>query len=59
MRIAALAEERDADLYVRIAGFPGDLPDLGKLKPPRNLRPEGLEECWFARRRRNELPNIY
>jgi 5-methylcytosine-specific restriction endonuclease McrA len=59
MRIAALAEERDADLYFQLVGFPNDLPDLGKLKPPHNDRTEGLDECRFARRRRGELPNVY
>ena len=59
MRIATLAEERDADLYRQLVGFPDDLPDLSKLKPPRNHREEGLEECWFARRHRGELLNEY
>jgi len=59
MRIVALAAERDADLYAQLVGFPYDLPDLGALKPPHNRRKEGLEECWFARRRRGELPNVY
>ena len=43
MRIVTLAEERDADLYCQLVGFPNDLPDLGKLKPPHNHREEGLE----------------
>ena len=59
MRIVTLAEEHDTDLYHQIVGFPSDLPDLGKLKPPSNDRREGLEECWFARRRRGELPSVY
>ena len=59
MRIVALAVERDANLYGQLVGFPQDLPDLGTLKPPHNSREEGLEECWFARRRRGELPNVY
>ena len=51
--------ERDAGLYCQLVGFPNDLPDLSKLKPPRNHCKEGLDECWFARRRRGELPNAY
>ena len=59
MRIVALAERRDADLYGQLVGFPNDPPDLSKLKPPQNHRKDGLEECWFARRRRGELPSVY
>ena len=59
MRIVTLAEEHDVDLYYQLVEFPNDLPELGKLKPPYNDRKEGLEECWFARRRRGELPILY
>jgi len=59
MRIAALAEERDADLHQQLVGFPRDLPDLSRLRPPENHRPEGVEQCWFARRRRGEVPSAY
>ncbi len=59
MRIVTLAEERDADLFRQLVGFPNDLPDLRKLKPPHNHRKEGLGECWFARYRRGELPSVY
>ena len=40
-------------------GFPPDLDDLRRLKPPTNRRPEGIEEGYFARRERGELPEIY
>jgi len=59
MRIVDLAEERDPDLYNRLVGFPDDLPDLSRLRPPRNSRKESLDQCWFARRQRGELPNVY
>ena len=59
MRIVALAEEHEADLYYQLVGFPDDLPDLSRLRPPHNDRKEGLQECWFARRRRGELPRVY
>lgn len=59
MRIVTLAEERDAELYYQLVGFPDDLPDLSRLRPPQNPREEGVEECWFAQRRRGELPPIY
>ena len=59
MRIVDLAETADADLYYQLVGFPDSLPDLGKLRPPRNRRKLGIEECWFARRRRSEFPDVY
>jgi hypothetical protein len=59
MRIVSLAESRDTDLYHQLVGFPDDLPDLSKLRPPQNRRKEGLEQCWFARRQRGDLPNVY
>ena len=40
-------------------GFPDDLDDLRILKPPTNNRLEGIEESWFSRRERGELPEIY
>lgn len=59
MRIVNLAEEYEANLYCQLAGFPADLPDLGKLRPPYNDRKEGVDESWFARRRRGDLPRVY
>lgn len=59
MRIVTLAEEHEADLYYQLVGFPKDLPDLGKLKPPSNDRRDSLQECSFARRQRGELPSVY
>jgi 5-methylcytosine-specific restriction endonuclease McrA len=59
MRIADLAEEYDVDLYHRVVGFPHDLPDLSRLRPPQNNRPEGIEESCFAQRQRGALPAVY
>ena len=59
MRIVALAKDRDTALYFQLVGFPGDLPNLSKLRPPQNARKESLEECWFARRQRGFLPVAY
>jgi hypothetical protein len=38
LRIAALAEDRDKDLYLQLVGLPQDLPNLSKLRPPKNTR---------------------
>jgi hypothetical protein len=59
MRIVILAKERDPGLYSRLVGFPEDLPDLRKMRPPTNTRKEGLAESWFAQRERGELPDEY
>ena len=41
-------------------GYPEDLPDLAKLKPPNgNTRPKGIHASHLARKRRKELPLYY
>ncbi|HEY2413056.1 MAG TPA: HNH endonuclease [Pirellulaceae bacterium] len=60
IRIIALARLHDRELYYRLMCFPDDLPDLSRLRPPGgNVRPEGVEESWFARRERSELVAAY
>ncbi|MCH7687731.1 MAG: hypothetical protein IH899_13775 [Planctomycetes bacterium] len=59
MRIVDLAKERDAGLYQQLTGFPDDLPNLSRLKPRGNSRPGGVEICWYAKRRRGQLPETY
>lgn len=59
MRIVALAKELDANLYGQLAGFPEDLPNLGRLTPPGNSRPESIEASWYAKRQRGQLPETY
>lgn len=59
MRIVDLAEDRDAELYQQLTCFPEDLPDLGRLRPPSNSRPEGVEVSWYAKRQRGQLPESF
>lgn len=59
MRILELAKEREPSLYQQLAGFPDDLPNLGRLRPPGNSRPNGIEVSWYAKRQRDQLPEIY
>ena len=59
MRIVDLARERDEALYRRLTAFPDDLPNLHRLRPPGNSRPEGVENSWYARRERGQLPDSY
>lgn len=66
LQIVALAKEHRADrhgpfagLYQRLMGYPNDVPNLSRSKPPRNSRPAGVSKSAFARRQRRELPEIY
>ena len=59
MRIVDLAKEREPSLYRQLAGFPEDLPNVGRLRPPDNSRPNGIEVSWYAKRQRGQLPEIY
>jgi hypothetical protein len=53
-------EKRRPDLYGLWLGFPDDLPDLARLRPPGgNERPSGIVQSHFERRKRGELPTAY
>jgi hypothetical protein len=49
----------DRNIYIRLMGYPQKLPDLTKLKPPSNAKPEGVSDSFHARRLRGELPETY
>lgn len=58
--ITALAEQCDPGLHRRLMGFPDDLPDLARLRPPGgNMRPEGVRASHFARWKRGSLAETY
>ena len=59
IRIIDLAAENDAELFHRLMQYPNDLPDLAVLQPDGNSRPEGVEQSYFAQRKRGELPETY
>ncbi len=59
MRIVDLAQERDADLYQQLTGFPEDLPNLSRLRPPKNSRFGDVEISWYAKRQRGQLAETY
>lgn len=48
-----------ATLFKMSFGFPSDLPDLRKLRAPRNGRPKGVSECYYVLRERGQLPDVY
>jgi hypothetical protein len=39
--------------------YPTNLPDLSRLRPPINTKPEGLLNSYYAQRLRGELPEVY
>jgi HNH endonuclease len=48
------------NLFVRVFGYPEDLPDLRRLKPPLgNTRPGSEEGCHYALKERGELAEVY
>ena len=50
----------NAGLYVEWMRCPDDLPDISKKRPPGgNSRPEGINQSYFVRRQRGELPETY
>lgn len=59
MRIVDLAAKQDPWLYKKLTGFPEDLPDLSKLRPPKNSRKDGIWQSSYMRRERGELPPEY
>lgn len=59
MRIVDLAKERDSILYRQLTGFPEDLPNLSRMRPPNNSSPGGIEISWYAKRQRGQLPDLY
>jgi hypothetical protein len=58
MQNVKLAEAHNQDHFKSMMGFPEDLPELDQ-SPPVNTRPEGVQECWYAKRLRGELPDVY
>lgn len=60
MELIALAQRYQPSLYQRLLGYPLNLPNLESLRPPQgNSQPQGIGESAYAKRQRNELPEIY
>jgi hypothetical protein len=48
------------DLFIQVLGFPEDLPDLRRLRPPcGNTVPGSEDRCYYALRERGELGQVY
>jgi len=58
--IVALAAAGNPDLHRKLMGYPDDLPDLRRLRPPGvNTRPEGVLSSCHSLRERGELAETY
>ena len=57
--LRSFAIHNEAQLYIRWMGYPDDLPDFSRLKPPGNKKPKGINDSYYARRVRGELPEVY
>jgi hypothetical protein len=50
----------DRETFIQGMRYPDDLPDLSRLRPPGgNIRPEGINNCFYALRARGKLPETY
>jgi len=59
-RMLALWEKKEEIPEIKGAfGFPRDLPDLRKLNPPHNSKPEGIDSCYYVLREQGKLPEAY
>jgi hypothetical protein len=60
MEIVDLAAREDPELHRKLMGFPGDLPNVARLRPPGgNSRPEGIEQSYFVTKQKELLPETY
>jgi hypothetical protein len=60
MNIIRLAEAHAREVYEELLGYPQDLPNLSRLRPPGgNQRSEGVSQSHYARRQRGELPTTF
>jgi hypothetical protein len=58
--IISMAYRYDPDLFRKLMGFPADLPNLARLRPPGgNSRPDGVGASYFQQREQNVLPEAY
>lgn len=58
--ICRMAQRYDSALYQQLLGFPRDLPNLGRCRPPGgNTRPQGIQESYFRQRVEDSLPATY
>lgn len=57
--LTVLSQVDDKSTYRRWVQFPDNLPDLSGKEAKGNSRPGGINDSWFAKRERGELPEAY
>ena len=55
----SLDEEGVLDRVEELLGYPADIPDLRGKRLKANTKPDGKQQCYFARLERAEIPRIY
>ena len=60
IQIAERLSSLDAEMIKIVFGYPTELPNLAKRRPPAgNRKPEGIASSHYSRRDRGELPETY
>ena len=60
LEIAGLAAREDPVLHRKLMGFPENLPNVTRLRPPGgNSRPEGIEQSYLVQKQKAILPELY
>lgn len=61
IRIVRLAEKKaNVNMVLRLLGYPDDLPNLERKRPPAgNIRPDGVRNSYYEKRRQGELALVY
>jgi HNH endonuclease len=57
--IAELGAAEVMEELEELLGYPADIPDLRGKKEKHNTKPEGKEQCYYARLERGEIPRFY
>lgn len=59
-RLAALEDQESKDLFRKWFGFPGNIPNLSKMKPRGgNRRPLGISDSYYSKKILGQLPETY
>jgi hypothetical protein len=51
--------EDNWELFVRWMGYPQELPNLDDHRPPKNEKPESVQQSYYQRRVSGRLPEVY
>ena len=57
--VQSLYKASEHEMLLSWLSYPKELPDLSRLKPLGNKKPEGIDQSLYARRVRGDLPELY